>query len=315
MQPFFSVVIPLYNKEKHIKKTIKSVLNQEFKYFEIIVVNDGSTDDSLKKVEEIKDSRIIVYSIKNQGVSHARNYGIKKAKSDYICFLDADDFWYKNHLTEFNELLKNNPKCGLYATAYHRKINNIYIKSIYKNIPINKKWSGIVNNYFESSLVNGIAWTSTVMMPKHIFEEIGFFDENITFGAGEDTDMWLRVALRYPIAFSNEITGSYNLVADNRITNINPNKRAFINLDKYEAYTNDHKFLKKYLDIIRYSIGIQYKIVNNKKEAKKYFDKIDSKSLNTKQFILTKFNASILKFAIKVQNTLRKVNINLTAFR
>ena len=92
--------------------------------FEIIIINDGSTDNSLKKAEDIKDSRIFLYSIKNQGVSNARNYGIKKANSDYICFLDADDFWYNNHLSLIKDLLVSFPDCGLYATAYHRKIKN-----------------------------------------------------------------------------------------------------------------------------------------------------------------------------------------------
>lgn len=87
--PFFSVVIPLYNKENYIQDTIESALNQTFADFEIIVVNDGSTDESLDIVENNNDSRIKTHSIKNSGVSRARNIGIQKAKSDYIVFLDA----------------------------------------------------------------------------------------------------------------------------------------------------------------------------------------------------------------------------------
>ena len=90
-----SVVIPLYNKEKYIKRAIESVLNQTFQKFEIIVVNDGSTDKSAEIVQNIKDPRIRLINQKNAGVSAARNRGIQEAKYEYIAFLDADDFWEK----------------------------------------------------------------------------------------------------------------------------------------------------------------------------------------------------------------------------
>ena len=119
---FFSVVIPLYNKENHIQKTLNSVLSQSFTDFEIIIINDGSTDNSLDKVQEIKDSRINIYTTPNHGVSKARNTGILKSNSQYICFLDADDFWYENHLSQMKRLLDSFPECGLFATSYYRRI-------------------------------------------------------------------------------------------------------------------------------------------------------------------------------------------------
>ena len=312
---FFSVVIPLYNKENHIKETLNSVLNQTFIDFEIIIINDGSTDNSLDKVQEIKDSRINIYTTPNQGVSKARNTGILKSNSKYICFLDADDFWYENHLSQMKQLLDSFPECGLYATSYYRRINDILLKPKYHNIPNKEDWLGIIENYFDASLVNSIAWTSTVMVPKFIFENIGYFDEKITLGAGEDTDMWIRIALKYPVAFKNTVTGYHNLDADNRITNSNTNFRQFINLDKYEDFTTDHKSLKKYLDLNRFSIGIQYKLAGNKTLAKTYFYKIESASLNFKQKTLTKLNPFILKLIIRIQHYLRKFNLDLTAFK
>jgi len=312
---FFSVVIPLYNKENHIQKTLNSVLSQSFTDFEIIIINDGSTDNSLDKVQEIKDSRINIYTTPNHGVSKARNTGILKSNSQYICFLDADDFWYENHLSQMKRLLDSFPECGLFATSYYRRINNILLKNKYHNIPNNEDWSGIIENYFDASLVNSIAWTSTVMVPKFIFDNVGFFDEKITLGAGEDTDMWIRIALKYPVAFNNIVTGYHNLDADNRITNSNTNFRQFINLDKYEDFTTEHKSLKKYLDLNRFSIGIQYKLAGNKTLAKTYFNKIESASLNFKQKTLTKLNPFILKLIIRIQYYLRKINFDLTAFK
>lgn len=135
MRPFFSIIIPLFNKEHVVSETIKSALNQTFTDFEIILVNDGSTDHSISKVEAIKDKRIQLYNIENKGVSHARNYGISKAKAEYISFLDADDYWYENHLENLHFLFNKHPKCGLYASAYKKKIGSIFIESVYKNIP------------------------------------------------------------------------------------------------------------------------------------------------------------------------------------
>src|SRR4051812_32162135 len=95
---FFSVIIPLYNKANYIENTIKSVLNQTFTDFEIIVVNDESTDESETIVLGFNDKRIQLFNQKNQGVSVARNHGIEKAKGKLVAFLDADDYWFHNHL-------------------------------------------------------------------------------------------------------------------------------------------------------------------------------------------------------------------------
>src|SRR5574344_715427 len=112
-----SVVIPLYNKERYIEKTIHSVLKQSFNKFEIVVVNDGSTDNSLAIVESIRDSRIRVFDQKNSGVSAARNRGIKEAKYDFIAFLDGDDEWLSNHLPIIANLIDKYPSCGVFATS------------------------------------------------------------------------------------------------------------------------------------------------------------------------------------------------------
>ena len=122
--PFFSIIIPLYNKEKFIENTIQSVLGQSFEDFELIVVNDGSTDTSLELVNKLKDKRIKTYSISNAGVSKARNFGIQKATSKLIVFLDADDLWKNNHLQELYNLRKAHPHCGLYTMGYTKKFDN-----------------------------------------------------------------------------------------------------------------------------------------------------------------------------------------------
>jgi glycosyltransferase involved in cell wall biosynthesis len=97
-QPYFSVVISLYNKEKHIQSTIESVLAQTFVDFEIVVVNDGSTDGSEAVVKSIDNGRIQIYSQENKGASAGRNAAISKATGTYIALLDADDLWKPNYL-------------------------------------------------------------------------------------------------------------------------------------------------------------------------------------------------------------------------
>lgn len=153
------------------------------------------------------------------------------------------------------------------------------------------------------------------MIPRHIFNTIGLFDENITLGAGEDTDLWIRIALNHPVAFSNTVTAIHNLNAENRITNSNTNLRQFLELDTYEVFGKDHKSLKHYLDLNRFSIGIQYKLVDNSSKAKGYFSKIDKTNLNLKQKTLIKSNVFVLKALMKLQRQLRRLNINLTAFK
>ena len=91
MTPYFSVIIPLYNKEKYITDTLNSALNQSFQDFEVIIVDDGSTDESLEVVSRFQDPRIKIYKQENQGASVARNYGISQSQSDLIALLDADD--------------------------------------------------------------------------------------------------------------------------------------------------------------------------------------------------------------------------------
>ena len=104
--PKFSIIIPVYNVEKYIKKCVDSVFNQTFKDYEVIVVNDGTPD---KSMELIKDYDVTIINQKNQGLSSARNNAVKKAKGDYIIFLDSDDYWRKDLLKEINKSLKNNP--------------------------------------------------------------------------------------------------------------------------------------------------------------------------------------------------------------
>jgi len=313
--PKFSVIIPLYNKEKDIKETLKSVLDQTFEDFEIIIINDGSTDSSAEIVKSITDKRIFLYSKKNEGVSIARNYGAEKATSDVIAFLDADDFWYANHLENLSLLIDNYPEHKWYATAYEKKRNNNLITPMASPIMDNgSNWMGKINDYFEYSLTDCLAWTSAVCMKKDFFKSLSGFDISITHGAGEDTDLWLRAALSSPLFFSNTISARHNLDGSNRISNTPTLKRNYMNLDTYEKVAGNNLYLKKYLDLNRYSFALQHKLANDFISFKKYKSKINLESLNSKQRFLLNQHRIVLILLIKLKISLEKIGFRISSF-
>lgn len=203
-----SVVIPLYNKQNSIKATIDSVLEQTFADFEIIVVNDGSTDDSLHLVKEIKDHRIKIVSKDNGGVSSARNRGIREAHYNWIAFLDGDDRWNPKHLELLVEGRKKYPDFYVFSTSYSHNEN-------FENS--REPVFGVVNDYFQMALHKKVINSSTCLIRKECFEKVGYFNERLK--RGEDLEMWYRLAKKYPFVCSEAITVWYRLEAENRAMN------------------------------------------------------------------------------------------------
>ncbi len=209
-----SVIIPLYNKEKHIKRALQSILDQTVQASEIIVVNDGSTDKSVDAVMEIKDPRIRLVSQPNRGVSAARNNGVRQAANGLIAFLDADDAWKPGFLETILRLRLQYPGAGLYATAYETShARTGIIKVQYRGIPP-EPWEGIIPDFFDSMLGQPPVWTSAAVIPRHVFEASGYFREGEVLA--EDVDMWCRVALKFPVAFSTRVCATYYQDAENR---------------------------------------------------------------------------------------------------
>jgi glycosyltransferase involved in cell wall biosynthesis len=198
-----SIIIPLYNKEEYIENTLKSILNQTEQNFEIVIVDDGSTDKSIEIINKISDPRIKLYKQNHGGVSKARNFGVFKANSEFISFLDADDEWENTYLETIMYLKNKYPNAGIYMTDYkYRDNNEIKISKKIKKIPI--KEDLLITNYFEM-ILNGVIKMSPscISLPKKIFQEEKGFDENSAWG--EDQDLWGRIALKHPIAYSPKI--------------------------------------------------------------------------------------------------------------
>ncbi len=311
MTSFFSVIIPLYNKENYIEDTLKSVLNQTFKDFEIIIVNDGSTDLSLKLLSTFNDKRIKIYTTTNQGVSSARNLGIKKAKAKYIALLDADDIWYNIHLEELNKTILKFPDSDLYCNAYEILLSKNIKKKANYNI-INISAPTIVSDFFKSSMVSSIAHTSAVAFSKKAFNFIGGFNEELR--SGQDTDLWIRFALQKVIVFNPNITMIYNNIVENSLSKSSYNQDRYKSIKGFIKEEINNTSLKKYLDVNRFALAIRCKINNELELYKKLKKEIDYKNLNFKQKILLKFPKILLKLIKRFQQFLISKNIYVTSY-
>jgi glycosyltransferase involved in cell wall biosynthesis len=218
-EPWATVVIPLYNKERHIARAMLSVLNQTFSDFELIVVDDGSTDTSAEVAKTFKDPRIrLVHRehINSWGGHAARNLGIAEARADLIVFLDADDAWLPEHLATIGRLATNHPECGAYATGYSEVLRGgRTVTPRHFGIP-DSPWEGVIPNYLRSRLRSYMVHTSAVAVKRNVFAQVGVFPEGER-RAGDD-DMWIRIALRYDIAYSHYPRLIYHRDADNRIS-------------------------------------------------------------------------------------------------
>ena len=239
----FSIVIPLYNKELSIANTIQSVLSQTFQDFEIVVVNDGSTDRSAKIIEQMNDPRIRLIHQKNQGVSAARNTGIREAKYEWIAFLDGDDLWEKNHLKEIIKMMSIFPDERVYTTSFiFSNDNNTHSEKttnhIYK-----------IKNYFKEAFEKPIIWTSVLVFHKSCINKAGGFNTNLT--TGEDLDLWHRLSYNYNIIKSNSVTAIYRIEAENRSkSSLNMQKDISYHYNFNKAKSNDEvKFYRRFIII------------------------------------------------------------------
>ena len=269
---YFSVVIPLYNKVSYIKRAIQSVLNQSYQLFEIIVVNDGSSDGSEIIVNEFLNEKIKLINQQNSGVSSARNNGVKNASFEFVAFLDADDEWTESFLESINNLINKFPDSGIYAT------NNIFVlpnkqktyenyKTIFNNYDI-----GIIDDYFRifADRQKSPFSNSNFCMEKNVFLEFGGYKVGVKLT--EDSDLWCRVALRKKIAYDVRPQAIYYLETENN-SNIyfsqeefevtKTLKNALTNLENSKSKSSIKRLIAlQQLNYVKRAI-----ITNNKKKA------------------------------------------------
>ncbi len=217
-----SVVIPLYNKEKSIASTLRTVLNQTFSDYEIVIVNDGSTDGSVEEIEKVQDDRIRLVHQPNAGVSAARNRGIEEAKGDLIAFLDADDEWKPEYLATQYHLFQKYPECSVFACNYEfRDVSGKVTPTLIHKLPFVGE-DGILSNYFEvASCSHPPICSISVMVKKQVMQAIGGFPLGIK--SGEDLLTWARLAVNGMIAYSKRPLAVF--IFDERIFNADQKQR------------------------------------------------------------------------------------------
>ena len=197
MQPLVSVIIPSYNCETYIAETINSVLAQDYPSIELLIIDDGSTDDTCKIIEQYSN-RLKLIQQQNAGVCVARNRGIREAHGDYICLMDHDDYWFPDKISLQIKAFQNHPEVGIVYSEFKRwypNSNGLHpptdgFRDYHHESDIDEAFSGWI---YHQLLLDCWVLTSTAMFRSDIFQTCGYFDESLPFS--EDWDLWLRISL------------------------------------------------------------------------------------------------------------------------
>lgn len=277
-----SVIMPCFNAEKYISESIESVLNQTYENFEIILVDDSSTDNTpniIKKYVQKHGDKLKYISQPNQGPSAARNNGVRNSTGDLIAFLDSDDIYVKDSLEKKIMKLKSDKELTLvYSDAfiiYESELTNYHYKKI-----VEKFYEGYV---FPQLMVNNFICTSTVMLKKEVFNSIGYFNEKIK--GVEDYEFWLKISKKdFKIGLVDEPLTYYRIrkgsLTDNNLKNVEDLISVFNKFLNTNDDTNnrDKQLIKNNLKRYHSEFFIlkakSYLASKNYSMARKYYNKI-----------------------------------------
>lgn len=277
----FSVIIPLYNKAPYVAKAIQSVLSQTFTDYELVIVDDGSMDDSVAIASDIIEghSNCRLLSQENAGVSVARNHGVEKSQGDYLCFLDADDWWDTNFLEEMSHLIEDFPDAGIYGTNY-TIVNETKHKTRVAKIGVEEGFvKGYVNYCRAYANTMYMPLTSiSVAIPRPVFDEMAGFPKGIKLG--EDFLLWIRIALKHNVAFLNRPLAYYNQDVDATNRGVGklykPQEHMLWNLGFLSEAERTNLDCKQLLDNLRtYGLLPYYLSKQYHEDAQKELDKVD----------------------------------------
>lgn len=310
--PFFTVIIPLYNKENYVERALKSILNQTFTDFEVIIVNDCSTDNSVSKIESyLSDKATLIHHEKNKGLSAARNTGIQNAKAEYITYLDADDVWKPNFLELIKELIDTFNEAKIFATNYEEVYGNKVVNPQNGTKFLTKNSKQIID-FFKQNLQQGIYNHGSVCFHKSVFEKVGFYDETLTFS--EDIDFNIRANAHFKLAYYNSVGMQYTMQSENQITTSNISDKNLPDYSKYDELVKNNLELKKYLDFERYVLAKLLKLEGSDAKSKAIIEQIDLKNLNLKQQFLLLFPTPIIKLVSGFKKLLVKNGFKVTSY-
>lgn len=198
MPPTVSVIIPTYNRANYVQQAVESVLNQTYKDYEIIVIDDGSTDDTKLSLEKYADRVKYIYQ-ENQKVAAARNNGIRHSQGKYIAFLDSDDLWLPQKLERDIAYFEAKPQVGLVYS------NVIYFSDEGADL-YTRRMKSPSGDVLEKIIIDNFVVTSTVIVGRECLDRVGFFNEDLDLASSEDWEMWVRIASLYPFGYVNEIS-------------------------------------------------------------------------------------------------------------
>ncbi|PHR90759.1 MAG: hypothetical protein COA80_15450 [Leeuwenhoekiella sp.] len=307
----FSVIIPVYNKANFVAQTIQSVLAQSFTDYEIILINDGSTDNSLQVLQTFNASNIRLINQENRGLCAARNKGITAAKGEIIALLDADDLWEPQHLQSLYELSQKFPEAKLYGTAY------VELFSDGTRVPpkINLKTAEpqlLIPDFFEASLFQPLIPPSSFAFQKKIIKTIGGFDSQITYF--EDVDFYIRAHLKFKMAYATRATMQYRFESENQVTHSNLHRERIANLEPYLHENPNHKSLHKYIHRHWYFLCNHFKTEGAHEKYSLLRKKLDTRYLNQQQRLLLALPAPLLRGLRSFKNRLLKKGFRVTSF-
>jgi len=196
--PTVSVCIPSYNYAQYLPKAIKGILEQTYTDFELIIVDDCSSENIAEIVQSIKDSRIrFIQNRKNLGIPHNWNRCLEEARGQYICILHADDWWEKTYLETMVGVLNRNSKVGMVFSSFYIYFQNKQASRLIQHFPRDRLFNG--ETFFTINVKENIVGTPTVMVRRECYQKLGPFDTQ--FRILQDWEMWLRIALHYDIAY------------------------------------------------------------------------------------------------------------------
>jgi glycosyltransferase involved in cell wall biosynthesis len=321
MDPLVSIIVPTYNSAVYLKETIESILSQSYKDFELIVVDDGSDDDTRKVLEPFIDDIRYYYQENSGGPAKPRNVGIEHAKGKYISFFDSDDLMLPKKLEYAVKFMEAHPSIVLSFTNFFVCSENGELYdgtqldkyNYFMNIPRTEVQKDCFilsgDDVFEGLFFENFIGTSSVLASKELFSTVGIFDERITHGGLDDRDMWLRVTSSYDIAYIDIVGHIYRNHSQGISKRVIASNLCRIEvIKKYLNKIKSKTTLKQARTLIAncyYGIGFQYQAKTELDTARKYFLKGLSHKLHFRCFrglVITFLGRKIYNFLRQQRN-------------
>ena len=305
----FSVLIPLYNKAPYVTKAIGSVLSQTFADYELVIMDDGSKDDSFDVASKAIEGRANchLHRQENAGVSMARNNAAALAQGEYLCFLDADDWWDPSFLQEMSGLIDACPEAGVYGTGY-TIVDETRNRTRVAPIGVEQEFEKGYINYcqvYAKTLAMPL-WTSAVCVPHAIYDEMQGFPKGIKLG--EDFLLWIKIALKYKVAFLNKPLAFYNqdVEAVNRGVvrkGYDPDTFMTFHFDQFEEEEKKNPDLKVLLDRLRVYSLLRFRFANSHRDrVNQEIKKVDFSHVDRKYWYLYKLPFPIIAVYLKIRS-------------